>query len=85
MNHVQTADRSERNSAEAPRHDWSRAEAQALYDLPFRRPDLSAPKASIAAISIPMQIEPASLLSIKTGGCPEDCGYCRRARIMTPA
>ena len=78
MNHVQTADRSERNSEEAPRHDWSRAEAQALYDLPFA--DLTFRAQSIHRSHFdPNAIELASLLSIKTGGCPEDCGYCAQS------
>jgi biotin synthase len=34
----------------------------------------------------PNQVETASLLSIKTGGCPEDCGYCSQgAHTTTPA
>ena len=78
MNHIQTADRNERNSEGVPRHDWSRAEAQALYDLPFV--DLTFRAQSIHRSHFdPNAIELASLLSIKTGGCPEDCGYCAQS------
>src|SRR5580692_5012783 len=62
----------------AIRHDWARAEAQALYDLPFA--DLMFRAQSIHRSHFdPNHIETASLLSIKTGGCPEDCGYCSQS------
>lgn len=61
-----------------PRHDWTRAEAQALYDLPFA--DLIFRAQGIHRRNFdPNHVETASLLSIKTGGCPEDCGYCPQA------
>ena len=57
------------------RHDWDRQEAEALYELPFA--DLMFRAQSIHRTNFdPNVIETASLLSIKTGGCPEDCGYC---------
>jgi biotin synthase len=60
------------------RHDWARAEAQALYDLPFA--DLMFRAQGIHRSNFdPNHIEIASLLSIKTGGCPEDCGYCAQS------
>lgn len=60
------------------RHDWNRAEAQALYDLPFA--DLMFRAQSIHRSHFdPNHVETASLLSIKTGGCPEDCGYCSQS------
>jgi biotin synthase len=60
------------------RHDWRRAEAEALYNLPFA--DLMFRAQSIHRNHFdPNQIETASLLSIKTGGCPEDCGYCSQS------
>src|SRR3569832_66054 len=62
----------------AVRHDWTRAEAQALYDLPFA--DLKFRAQSIHRDHFdPNHVETASLLSIKTGGCPEDCGYCSQS------
>jgi biotin synthase len=57
---------------------WSMAEAQALYDLPF--PNLLFRAQSTHRQNFdPREIETASLLSIKTGGCPEDCGYCSQS------
>jgi biotin synthase len=62
----------------AVRHDWRRADAEALYNLPFA--DLMFRAQSIHRDHFdPNQIETASLLSIKTGGCPEDCGYCSQS------
>jgi biotin synthase len=61
-----------------PRHDWTRDEAQALYDLPFA--DLMFQAQSVHRTNFdPNHVETASLLSIKTGGCPEDCGYCSQS------
>ena len=63
---------------EAVRHDWTRTEAQALYDLPFS--DLMFRAQSVHRTHFdPNYVETASLLSIKTGGCPEDCGYCSQS------
>jgi biotin synthase len=62
----------------AVRHDWTRAEAETLYDLPFA--DLIFRAQSIHRSHFdPNRVETASLLSIKTGGCPEDCGYCSQS------
>ncbi|SHN61915.1 biotin synthase BioB [Bradyrhizobium erythrophlei] len=62
----------------AIRHNWTRAEAEALYDLPFA--DLMFRAQSIHRANFdPNHVETASLLSIKTGGCPEDCGYCSQS------
>jgi biotin synthase len=64
--------------AKSSRHDWLRDEAQALYDLPFA--DLMFRAQVIHRSHFdPNRIETASLLSIKTGGCPEDCGYCSQS------
>jgi biotin synthase len=60
------------------RNDWTRAEAEALYDLAFA--DLMFQAQSVHRRNFdPNHIETASLLSIKTGGCPEDCGYCSQS------
>ncbi|HEY0220504.1 MAG TPA: biotin synthase BioB [Afipia sp.] len=65
-------------SAAQPRHDWTRDEAQALYDLPFA--DLMFQAQTIHRSNFdPNHVETASLLSIKTGGCAEDCGYCSQS------
>ena len=66
------------NTSDQPRHDWTRAEAEALYDLPFA--DLIFRAQGIHRRNFdPNHLETASLLSIKTGGCPEDCGYCSQS------
>ncbi len=60
---------------EQPRHDWTLAEAEALYALPF-------PELLYRAQQVhrdwhdPTQVQMSTLLSIKTGACPEDCAYC---------
>ncbi len=60
------------------RHDWTRSQAEALYGLPFA--DLIFEAQSIHRGNFdPNHVEIASLLSIKTGGCPEDCGYCSQS------
>lgn len=60
------------------RTDWTMDEARALYALPF--PQLMAlAQSQHAACFDPTTVETASLLSIKTGGCPEDCGYCSQS------
>jgi biotin synthase len=66
------------DGTECVRHDWDRAEAQALYDQPFS--DLMFRAQSVHRCHFdPNHVETASLLSIKTGGCPEDCGYCSQS------
>src|SRR3979490_2745435 len=66
------------NMFDQPRHNWTRSEAQALYDLPFA--DLIFRAQGIHRRNFdPNHVETASLLSIKTGGCPEDCGYCAQS------
>ena len=66
------------DSRERVRHDWTRTQAQALYDLPFA--DLMFRAQGIHRSHFdPNHVETASLLSIKTGGCPEDCGYCSQS------
>lgn len=62
------------NSAET-RHDWSRSEVKALFNLPFN--DLLFHAQSIhRQFFKPNQVQVSTLLSIKTGACPEDCKYC---------
>ena len=57
------------------RHDWTLAEVQALYALPFN--DLIFQAQTLHRENFdPNQIQVSSLLSIKTGSCSEDCGYC---------
>ncbi len=58
-----------------PRHDWSREEVRALFALPF--PELIFRAQSVHRMHFdPTEVQISTLLSIKTGGCPEDCAYC---------
>lgn len=60
------------------RTDWTLDEAAAIHALPF--PDLIHQAQTLHRAHFdPTAIETASLLSIKTGGCPEDCGYCSQS------
>lgn len=60
------------------RTDWSREEIADLFDLPFT--ELLFRAAEIHRENHPPeQIQLCTLLSIKTGGCPEDCGYCSQS------
>src|SRR5215207_8227732 len=62
----------------AVRHDWTRAEVAALFALPF--PDLIFEAQRIHREHFdPREVQISTLLSIKTGGCPEDCGYCAQS------
>ena len=61
--------------AAVPRHDWTRAEVRALFEQPF--PDLIFQAQTIHRANFdPTEVQISTLLSIKTGGCPEDCAYC---------
>jgi biotin synthase len=61
-----------------PRHDWTRDEVRALFVLPF--PELMFRAAQVHRENFdPTEVQISTLLSIKTGGCPEDCAYCPQA------
>jgi biotin synthase len=62
-------------SAALPRHDWTREEVRALLDLPFPELMFRAQSAHRQNFD-PTEVQISTLLSIKTGGCPEDCAYC---------
>jgi len=65
--------------AAALRHDWRRDELLALFALPF--PDLLHRAAGIHREHFdPAEVQVSTLLSVKTGGCPEDCAYCPQAQ-----
>lgn len=77
------------------RHDWTTGEILALLELPLLEL-VGRANAVHRARHDPNAVQKASLLSIKTGGCPEDCGYCSqsahhrevaltRQRLMDPA
>jgi len=75
---VHTANAHTANMDQALRHDWSRTEVRALFDLPF--PELLHRAASTHRANFdPAEVQVSTLLSVKTGGCPEDCGYCPQA------
>ncbi len=60
------------------RHDWTKDEIIALYNRPLM--DLLYEAASVhREFHDPNVVQVSTLLSIKTGGCPEDCGYCPQA------
>jgi len=57
------------------RHDWSRVELHALCELPL--PELTFRAQTVHRENFdPAVVQISTLLSIKTGGCPEDCAYC---------
>ncbi|MCP3734005.1 biotin synthase BioB [Sphingomonas sp. RP10(2022)] len=60
------------------RNDWTRDEIAALFDLPFDELMWQA-QGVHRAHHAPGQVQLSTLLSIKTGGCPEDCGYCSQS------
>src|SRR6202012_1980041 len=62
----------------APRSDWTREEISALFALPFPELLFRAQCAHRAHFD-PTQVQISTLLSIKTGGCPEDCSYCSQS------
>ncbi|MBP6011278.1 MAG: biotin synthase BioB [Alphaproteobacteria bacterium] len=57
---------------------WTTAEARALFDLPFADLIFRAQTVHRAHFD-PNEVQMSTLLSIKTGGCPEDCGYCSQS------
>jgi len=63
------------NSDQILRHDWQNEEVEALYALPFS--DLMYRAQTVHRANFdPNEVQVSTLLSIKTGGCAEDCGYC---------
>jgi biotin synthase len=75
--HIQRRDTSTADASCGHAHveRWSVEQIEALFDLPFNDLILRA-QAVHREHFAPNQVELATLLSIKTGGCPEDCGYC---------
>src|SRR5436305_4491677 len=62
----------------AVRSDWSREEIRAVFDTPLL--DLVQQAAAVhREFHDPTEIQVCQLVSIKTGGCPEDCGYCSQS------
>jgi len=60
------------------RHDWSIAEVEAFFALPFS--DLMFQAQTVHREHFnPNEVQVSTLLSIKTGACPEDCKYCSQS------
>jgi biotin synthase len=57
------------------RHDWTRGEVRALFELPFPELIFRAQRVHRQNFD-PAEVQISTLISIKTGGCPEDCAYC---------
>jgi biotin synthase len=66
------------NPRPAVRSDWTREEIAALFDLPFNDLLWQA-QAAHRDHHEANAVQLSTLLSIKTGGCPEDCGYCNQS------
>jgi len=61
-----------------PRHDWTRDEIEALYEGPLDT--LIGQALDVKRQNWPDgKVQKSQLLSIKTGGCAEDCGYCSQS------
>jgi len=62
-----------------PRHDWTLDEVEALFELPFTELVFQAAAVHRRWFD-PAEVQLSQLLSIKTGGCPENCGYCSQSQ-----
>jgi biotin synthase len=60
------------------RHDWMLAEAESLYEAPFNELLFKAHTFHRRYFD-PNKVQLSRLLSVKTGGCPEDCAYCSQS------
>ena len=70
--------RARRKTPEAVRHDWSLAEIREIHDLPLL--ELVYRAATVhRQFQDPARVQVCRLISIKTGGCPEDCSYCSQS------
>ena len=67
------------NDTSMVRHDWSDAEIEALFALPFNDLLFRAQQVHRSCFD-PNEVQLSTLLSIKTGGCPEDCKYCPQSQ-----
>jgi biotin synthase len=64
------------------RHDWTQTDVLALYQLPFN--DLLYRAQTVHRAHFDAnEVQISTLLSIKTGGCPEDCAYCPQSAHFT--
>jgi biotin synthase len=67
-----------------PRHDWTLEEVEALFELPFTELVFRAAEAHRRWFD-PTELQLSQLLSVKTGGCPENCGYCSQSQHFKTA
>src|SRR3970040_1203862 len=72
---VKAADSGQAEESGAVRHDWTREQVRALFALPFPELMFEAQRVHRQYFD-PREVQISTLLSIKTGGCPEDCAYC---------
>ena len=68
----------ERPAAPQSRHEWAVAEVEALFELPLLELVFRAQQVHRSHFD-PQEVQRSTLLSIKTGGCSEDCGYCSQS------
>ena len=66
------------NAEKEVRHDWSRGEVSSIFNLPFNELLFQAHSVHRENFD-PNAVQISTLLSIKTGGCPEDCSYCSQS------
>jgi len=72
----QTATELNQQRPDSPlRFDWNKPDIEALFELPFNDLLFRAQQVHRKHFD-PNEVQISTLLSIKTGGCPEDCGYC---------
>ena len=62
-----------------PRYDWTLDEVEGLFDLPFTELVFQAAAVHRRWFD-PTEVQISQLLSVKTGGCPENCGYCSQSQ-----
>jgi biotin synthase len=67
-----------------PRHDWTLEEVEALFELPFTELVFRAAAVHRTWFD-PTELQLSQLLSVKTGGCPENCGYCSQSQHFKTA
>lgn len=68
----------EKTASKSEQDTWTLANARLLYDLPFNDLLFEAQNVHRANFD-PNRVQLSKLLNIKTGGCPEDCGYCSQS------
>ncbi|MDB5499693.1 MAG: bioB, partial [Phenylobacterium sp.] len=67
-----------------PRHDWTLDQVEALFEAPFTELVFRAAEVHRRWFD-PTELQLSQLLSVKTGGCPENCGYCSQSQHFKTA